>query len=401
MTTVLFIGAGRHQVPSIRRLRDEFDCRVVAVDARADAPGLGEADLGVVADEHDALVALARDQAVDGVLTVGSDRAVTVVAAVAEDAGLPGIGRETARAMTDKATMRASFAAAGVPQPAHATAASVGELRTAARAIGFPLVVKPVDAGGQRGVALVAVDADLDAALDDALASSRAGSAIVEQYLDLPEVNVLAVARRGKVDVISVSDRLRPPGLGFAVATTQRFPAQIDDAALEAVRRAAIDAVRATGLRDGVAFPQILTGGPDATYLVEIAARIPGGRMSDIALHGTGVDLLAIVLRTALGEAVSDAVALPRFERPTVVRFMTGPPGTLPVGRVSTVEGLAEATALPGVVAAGSWLLPDEEIRPVRIDGDRKGFVTAVGDTPAEAERHADDALAVIRVTTH
>lgn len=400
MTTVLFIGAGRHQVPSIRRLRDDFDCRVVAVDAREDAPGLPEADLGVVADDHGALVDLARDQKVDGVLTVGSDRAVSVVAAIAEDAGLPGIGRATARAMTDKATMRAAFAAAGVPQPAHATASSADELRTAAGSIGFPIVVKPVDAGGQRGIALVHDERGFDAAIEDALAASRAGAVIVEQFVDLPEVNVLAVARAGEVDVITISDRLRPPGMGFAVATTQRFPAQIGRAASDAVRDAAIAAVRATGLRDGVAFPQILAGGPDETYLVEIAARIPGGRMSDVALHGVGVDLLAIVLRSALGETVPDAVALPRFERPTVVRFMTGPPGTLPVGHVREVDGLEEARALPGIVATGSWLLPGEEIRPVRIDGDRKGFVTAVGETVAEAEQRADDALAVIRITT-
>ncbi len=400
MTTVLFIGAGRHQVPSIRRLRDDFGCRVVAVDARADAPGLADADLGVVADDHDALVDLARRESVAGVLTVGSDRAVSVVAAVAEDAGLPGIGRATARAMTDKATMRAAFTAAGVRQPAHATAATGEAIRSAARMIGLPVVIKPVDAGGQRGVALVDDEDDLDGAIDGALASSRCGAAIVEQFVDLPEVNVLAVARAGEVDVITISDRLRPPGLGFAVATSQRFPAQMDGATLEAVRTAAIAAVRATGLRDGVAFPQILAGGPDATYLVEIAARIPGGRMADIALHGVGVDLLEIVLRSALGDPVPDAIALPRFEQPTVVRFMTGPPGTLPVGHVATVEGVDRALASPGIVEAGSWLLPGEEIRPVRIDGDRKGFVTAVGETVPEAERRADDALAVIRVTT-
>lgn len=400
MTTVLFIGAGRHQVPSIRRLRDDFACRVVAVDARADAPGLAEADLGVVADDHDTLVALARDQAADGVLTVGSDRAVSVVAAVAEDAGLPGIGRATARAMTDKATMRAAFAAAGVPQPAHATAESAGTIRAAALDIGLPVVVKPVDAGGQRGVALIADADDLDPAITEALTASRARAAIVEQFIDAPEVNVLAIARDGEVDVISISDRLRPPGRGFAVATTQRFPAQLDPATIAAAKEAAVSAVRATGLRDGVAFPQILAGGPGATYLVEIAARIPGGRMSDIALHGVGVDLLAIVLRAALGEPIPDEVALPRFERATVVRFMTGPPGPLPVGRVRRVDGLDEARVLPGIVAAGSWLVPGEEIRAVRVDGDRKGFVTAVGDTVAEAERRADAAISVIRVTT-
>jgi biotin carboxylase len=399
MPTVLFIGAGRHQVPSIRRIRDDFDCRVVAIDARADAPGLAAASAAYVADDHDEIVAIARQEDVDGVMTVGSDRAVSVVAAVAEDTGLPSIGRTTARAMTDKTTMRAAFAAAGVPQPAFGTARSAAEADTLAATIGYPLIVKPADAGGQRGIGLVHDRTMLAAAVDAAIAGSRIDTAIVERFHDLPEVNVLAIARAGRVDVISVSDRLRPPGAGFAVATTQRFPAQLAPDTLAAVEKAAIAAVEATGLRDGVAFPQILAGGPDDTYLVEIAARIPGGRMTDIALHGTGVDLLAIVLRTALGEPVPDALALPRRTQPTVVRFMTGPPGHLPVGAVRSVDGIDTARAMPGIVAADSWLVDGEEIRPVRIDGDRKGFVTAVGTTVVEAEQRAAAALAAITVT--
>jgi len=86
MPAVLFIGAGRHQVPYIRRVREEFGYRVVAVDARADAPGLAIADAGHAASAHEDLVRIAREEAVDGVMTVASDRAVPQVAAVAEDA---------------------------------------------------------------------------------------------------------------------------------------------------------------------------------------------------------------------------------------------------------------------------------------------------------------------------
>src|SRR5215470_6800336 len=121
MATLLFVAAGRHQQRAIARVK-ELGHRVVAVDRNAAAPGLGEADVGEVVDFSDAaaVTEVGRRHGVDGVLTVSADRAVPIVAAVAEDLGLPGIGTDTAHAMTHKLAMRRLFAERGVPQPAFA-----------------------------------------------------------------------------------------------------------------------------------------------------------------------------------------------------------------------------------------------------------------------------------------
>lgn len=398
MPAVLFIGAGRHQVPYIRRVREEFGYRVVAVDARADAPGLAIADRGHAASAHEDLVRIAREEAVDGVMTVASDRAVPQVAAVAEDAGLPSIGRRTAQLMTDKVAMRERFREAGVPQPAFGSAGSRDELVTLAGEIGFPAVLKPADSSGQRGIAQVGSLDDVLAWADEAFAASSTGRVILERFHDLPEVNVLAVVRGGAVSIVSLSDRVRPEGVGFGVATLHRFPTQVGEADADAVRDVATRAIEATGLRDGVAYPQVLAGGPGQTYMVEIASRIPGGRMGDVPLYGAGVDLLDVVLRTAVGAEVPDLIATPQFERPLAIRFLTSTPGHLPVGTVAAWEGLDDVRAAPGVLDAMCWLEPGMEIRPVQVDGDRKGFAIAAGETVEEAIRRADDALGRIRV---
>ncbi len=118
MKTVLFVGAGRNQRRGIARVR-ELGARVVAVDANPDAPGLADADLGEAVDfsDVDAVAAAGDRHAVDGVMTFAADRAVPVVAAVAERLGLPGIGSETAHLATNKIAMRRRFAERGVPQP--------------------------------------------------------------------------------------------------------------------------------------------------------------------------------------------------------------------------------------------------------------------------------------------
>ena len=178
--TVLFVGAGRHQRRAIRRAR-ELGLRVVAVDRNPEALGLGEADLFEVVDFMDvaAVTEVGRRHSVDGVLTVSADRAVPVVAAVAEALGLPGIGTETAHLMTHKVAMRQRLADAGVPQPRYAAARSLHEAYAAVETVGFPAVLKPADSGGQRGVFRLDSIDDLEAHLHTALAESPTEETII------------------------------------------------------------------------------------------------------------------------------------------------------------------------------------------------------------------------------
>jgi biotin carboxylase len=393
--TVLFVGAGRHQRRAIRRAK-ELGMRVAAIDRTADAPGLADADLSEIAD-FGAAVEAARRLDPDGVLTVASDRAVPVVAAIAEAMDLAGIGSETARKATNKVAMRLALAEAGVPQPRFAAARTLDDARAAVEEIGLPVVVKPTDSAGQRGLSIVRAADELEARLADALAESQSGEAIVEQFLDGVEVNCLAVARGGEVTVLTLSDRRRPEGPGFGVCLAHVFPATIDgDAAAEAERVAAA-AVRAIGLTDSVAYPQLLVSA-DGVRLVEIAARVPAGLMDEVARIGIGVDLVQVALLQALGDPVPDELLRPREPRPLAIRFLTAEPGPLPTGVLRSVNGLDRVEAAPGVVAAGWYRASGTTIRPPRVDGDRHGYVIAVGEADGDALARADAAAGLLEV---
>jgi biotin carboxylase len=398
--SVLFVGAGRHQRRAIQRAK-ELGLRVVAVDRNAEAVGLAHADEAQVVDFSDAaaVVEVARAAGVDGVLTVSADRAVPVVAAVAEELGLPGIGRGTAHLMTHKVAMRRRLAEGGVPQPRFAAVRVRREARPAAETVGFPAVLKPADSGGQRGLFLLESFDDLDRHLHAALAESPSGEVIVEQYVDGLELNGLVVVRGGQALPLLLSDRLRPRGDGFGVGWIHSYPSQLFGDALEEAERVATRAVLTLGLRDGIAFPQLIVADGRA-LVVEVAARIPGGQMADLAQHALGVDLVEIALRQALGEEVPDELVVPRHSRPTAVRFLTAQPGPLPVGKVRKVGGLERVLEAPGVVQADVFLQVGETIRPVRLDGDRRGYVIATGQTNVQALERAEAAARLLYVET-
>ena len=401
MSSVLFVGAGRHQRRAIAQARAR-GLRVVAVDRNAEAPGLALADAAEVVDfaDVDAVESVARHHAVDGVLTVSADRAVPVVAAVTERLGLPSIGTAVAHRMTHKLAMRRTLAEEGIPQPAFAAVRSLAEGRTALEAVGLPAVLKPVDSGGQRGVFRIDSPGDLESNLHLTLVESPAREAILEGFVDGVEMNGLVVARHGDARLVTLSDRLRPPGIGFGVGWIHRYPASIHSDQLELAERTAERAATALGLRDGIAFPQLIASADGGIAVVEVAARIPGGQMTDLVRHAVGVDLVEVALRLALGEEVPDEVALPRFSQPLAIRFLTASPGPLPTGVVTRIGSLERVLAARGVVQAESYLALGETIRPVRLDGDRRGYVIATADTSVEALERAEHAASLVEIET-
>src|SRR5919197_967991 len=221
MMTVLFVGAGRHQRRAILRAK-ELGLRVAAVDRNAEA------------------------------------------------VGLPGIGTRTAHLLTHKVAMRRRLAEAGVPQPRFAAVRTLREGRLAAEEVGYPSVLKPADSGGQRGVFRLESLDDLDAHLHAALAEAPTGEAIVEEFVDGTEMNGLAIARRGGVLPLTLSDRLRPPGIGFGVGWIHVYPAAIFGDQLEEAERVAVHAVHSLGLQNGIAFPQLIATADGGVRVVEV-----------------------------------------------------------------------------------------------------------------------------------
>ena len=399
MSSVLFVGAGRHQRRAIAQARAR-GLRVVAVDRNPEAPGLALADVSEVVDfaDVDAVEDVARRHDVDGALTVSADRAVPVVAAVTERLGLPTIGTGVAHRMTHKIAMRRTLAEEGVPQPPFAAVRSLAEGRAALETVGLPAVLKPVDSGGQRGLFRIETAGDFESHLHSALAESPGHEAILEGFVEGTEMNGIVVVRNGDARMVTLSDRLRPHGVGFGVGWIHLYPASIHSDQLGLAERVAERSVAALGLRDGIAFPQLIASPDGGVSVVEVAARIPGGQMADLVRHAVGVDLVELALRFALGEPIPDDVALPRFSQPLAIRFLTASPGPLPTGTVTRVGPLDAVLGQRGVVQAETYLTVGETIRPVRLDGDRRGYVIATAPTSIEALQRAEQAAGLLEV---
>jgi len=392
MARLLFLGASVSQLPAIRYAKENGHW-VAACDGDDGAIGFSLCDAAEAIDFSDVVRVeeAARRLAVQGILAVCTDRAVIPAATVAANTGLAGIGVDVATAMTHKPTMRRRLREAAVAQPAFVVVRDAAELQAARTELRFPAVLKPADSGGQRGLFVANTFEEAREQLPLSIAASRRGEVIVEEFVSGSELNALIAVRGGVPKLLTLSDRLRPDGPGFGVGWIHSFPSALPPDVLARAAETACAAVEALGLRDGIAFPQLIAG-PKRVVVVEVAARIAAGQMADLVRLGTGIELYEIAIRQALGNAVPDELVTPVFERPIAIRFLTASPGVLPVGTVTWIDGLNRVRSSEGVLDCGLYFTRGAEIRPVQVDADRMGYVIATAETPAQALRQANRA---------
>jgi biotin carboxylase len=275
----------------------------------------------------------------DGVFTAGTDFSTTVAWA-AKRLGLPGIPYEVALGATDKARMRTCLQEHGVPSPRFATIAS-GTAGRRPHGLEYPLVVKPVDNMGARGVRRVDSDEQLRSALEAAWVQSRSSRAIVEEFLDGPELSLDAVVCNGEVTVCGVADRHIhfPP---YFVEMGHTMPSDLAPSRLREAEAIFARGIRALGIDNGAAKGDIKLTSRGAV-VGEIAARLSGGYMSGWTFPlASGVEVTEAALRLAVGLPPGDLT--PKRTHVSAERAFISIPGT-----VRGVSGLEEARAVRGV----------------------------------------------------
>jgi biotin carboxylase len=339
-------------------------------------------------DRAAAQIAAARSGPTDAVVAADAPM-LLLAAAVAARLGLPHNPAAAVLAASDKARQRELWAAAGVAQPrygivpAHATD---GAVRRAASATGFPCVVKAVSLSASQGV-LRADDAAhavrAAARIRRVLATTRQRAAeplLVEEYLPGPELSIDGLLTGGVLTPVAVFDKpAMPDGPTFEetlLVTPSRLPPHI----LAAAVRTAGQAARTLGLRTGPVHAELRVTG-NGPAMLELAARSIGGLCSRALRFPGGRSLEELILANALGEP--GPASAPQAPRPSGV-FM------LPVrqaGVLRSVEGRADAEAVPGITSVTITIPLGSRVRPLP-DGDQYlGFVFAEASTPGEAEK--------------
>ncbi len=267
---------------------------------------------------------------------------------VRDTLGLPGMGADAADRFRDKARMKSTLRAAGLPCARHALAHSVDEARAFIQAVGYPVIVKPQAGSGSRGTYRLSTDEDLAGCLRS-MPPSSGRPLMFEEFVTGAEHSFDAVSIGGEVVWHSINDYLpgalevvREPWIQWCVV----LPREVDDPRYEGIRRVAADALDALGMDTGLSHMGWFRRPDGSVAISEVGARPPGARFVHLISWAHDFDMF---------RAWADLVVHGRFDpRPRPYAAGAAYLRAQGSGKVARVRGLDEVLAELGPMVVES-----------------------------------------------
>ena len=303
MKKLAIIGASYLQAPLIQKAKD-LGCETHVFAWAAGDVGEGMADrfypISIV--EKEEILRVCRQIGIDGICTIASDLAAVTVNYVAEQMGLPGNGMRCCEKSTNKYKMRQAFAAAGDPSP-RSVLVRPGDGLDALQGLRYPLIVKPTDRSGSRGITEVQRPAGLPAAIARAREQSFEKMAVVEEFVTGQEYSVECVSYQGRHHLLQITLKYTT-GAPMYIETGHMEPAPLSDAMREEVRRTVSHALDTLEIQNGASHSELKIDAAGRIQLIEIGGRMGGDCIgSHLVPYTTGWDYVAMVVQIALGQA--------------------------------------------------------------------------------------------------
>ena len=313
---------------------------------------------------------LARQYDVQGIITSGTDQPLVVMAEVAHQLGLPCyLTPLGAKACTDKKTMFSSLARTGANIPKYELVALEDSVSEKAKYLEFPLIVKPSDSQGQRGITVAHDQRELSNSVETARQESSSDKIIVQEFVSGPEITISAWVTRGNSQIMLITDRVtynRAPATG--VCLQHIYPSQsvlgLEIQASELVQRIA----SAFKIAEGPLYVQCVCK-TNTLYLIEATCRIGGGHEELLIEMVTGVEIRKHLLSLALQGRAKDFPALGSYPMPkryALVNFIIALPGKF--------DSLSEPQTTPEVPFGNFYYERGYRQKPVTDSMGRVGY---------------------------
>ena len=293
------IGASYLQLPLIEEAKKEGIITYVFAWKAGD-PGEKAADfffpISIV--EKELILEKCIEIGIDGICSIASDLAMVTVNYVAEKMDLCGNSIEATCLSTNKYKMRNAFFENGDPSPRCTAVTEKSELDEVS--LQLPVIVKPTDRSGSRGVRKVERQEDIHAAVTQAIEQSFEKKAVIEEYVEGEEYSVEYMSFHGKHYFVAITQKYTTGSPHF-VETAHLQPAEVSEETLVLVQKTVEHALNSLGLQNGASHSEIKING-DIIKIIEIGGRMGGDMIgSHLVPLSTGYNYIKAVISVAMG----------------------------------------------------------------------------------------------------
>lgn len=301
MKKLAIIGASYLQLPLIEKAKSmDIETHVFAWAANDVGEHAADYFYPISIVEKEQILDKCRQLGIDGICSIASDLAMVAVNYVAEQMGL--IGNSTACTMrsTNKHLMRQAFEQHGDPSPKSLLVESAGDLQNVP--LHYPVIVKPTDRSGSRGITKLDGPNGLSEAIENAKSQGFEKKALVEEFATGQEYSVEYISWRGEHQFLALTHKYTTGAPGF-IETGHLEPAPVSDETLKRVKAVVSHALDSLGIQYGASHSELKIDAGGHIMLIEIGGRMGGDFIgSDLVELSTGIDYVRAVIETALGE---------------------------------------------------------------------------------------------------
>ena len=321
MKDIAIIGASYLQVPLIEKAK-EMGLITHVFAWEAGDPGEKAADhfYPISITEKERILEKCRDIGISGITSIASDLAAVTVNFVADALHLAGNSPQCALFSTNKHEMRMAFERGGDPSVKSILVKDTDDLKDIS--LSYPVIVKPLDRSGSRGITKLSDEKGLSAAIERAKDEGFIKAALVEEYARGKEYSVECISYHGTHQFLAMTEKFTTGSPNF-VETAHLEPAEISDEMRKKVMDTVFHALDTLMIRDSASHSEIRIDDEGNIKIIEIGGRMGGDMIgSDLVYLSTGYDFLKAVIDVSLSKEPS--LFVQAKENASAVRYIFG-----------------------------------------------------------------------------
>ena len=306
---LLLLGGSAQQVIAIETAK-KLGYETVLCDYLPDNPGMAHADrfYQVSTTDKAAILNVAKQEGIHGIVAYASDPAAPTAAYVAEQMGLPGNPADSVEILCNKDRFRRFLAENGFNAPQSQGYAREDDVLGSLEKFRLPVIIKPVDSSGSKGATVLHDWAGVEEALDFAFSFSRCKRIIIEEFIEKKHPYLIGgdlFVVDGVVRMWGLMNCHRDSAVNPLVPVGKSFPLMLEPQDTAAVRRTLQEMVDRLGIRCGAMNVELVVDAQGRVWPIDVGPRNGGNMIPDLLGLIFGVDVVELTVRAAMGENVT------------------------------------------------------------------------------------------------
>ena len=315
MKKILLLGGSAQQIVAIKTAQ-KLGYYTVLCDYLPDNPGQYEADKFylVSTTDKDAVLEVARNEQVDGVLAYASDPAAPTAAYIAEKLGLSGAPYHSVETLCNKDQFRKFLIENGFSTPKAKGYASAEDALKEKENFEFPIIIKPVDSSGSKGATVLQTEDGLKNALDFAMSFSRCHRIIVEHFIEKKHPYLIGgdvFIENGKIVLWGLLNCHRDNCVNPLVPVGKSYPLQLEDEDIQHVKETLSSMVEKLRISNGSMNVELVVDKSNRVWPIDVGPRSGGNMIPDLLGDMFGVDIAEMSVKAAMGAAIKGNIHEP------------------------------------------------------------------------------------------